>query len=106
MTHDRLKQIDEALFYIVKNDLCDFTIDDGAIVRVGDWGYIKAVDYEPLFKSEREQLEYQAINNETGGQYTFEIIDWVSAMSDDELNDLLNELNDEPDCSIYYTESE
>lgn len=106
MTLDRLKQLDKALFYSVKGDLCDFTLDDGFIVRVGDWGYIKAADYEAVFSSERERLEYQAINNADYTGYTPETIGLVSAMSDRELSEFLDELNDESDCTIYYTEAE
>ena len=105
MTVERLKKIDEALFYSVKNDLCDFTLDDGFIVRVGDWGYIKAVDYEALFTSERERFEYQAINNTDCGHYE-QYVELVSNLSDDDLSTLLDELNDEDDCTIYYTEAE
>lgn len=106
MTVERLRELDRALFNSVTGDLCDFTLDDGFIVRVGEWGYIKAVDYERLFENERERFEYQAINNADYGDYVLETIESVSAMSDDELFEFLDELNDEVDCSIYYTEAE
>lgn len=106
MTIERLREIDETLYYSRRRELYEFTVDDGNLVRMGEWGYMRAEDYEAVFTNEREQLEYQAINNADGGDYRLNTIESVTAMSDDELSEFLSDLNDSGDCLIYYTEAE
>jgi len=63
-------------------------------------------DYESQFKSTRERYEYQAFSNSQSlgleVSYNLEVI---SDLTDNLLDELLEELND-MDCAIYYTTAE
>lgn len=101
MTKERYKELDNYFFYSVK-DLDEFEQDEG-IVRIGEWGYVTEHEYESQFKNNREQYEYQALSNSYQGATT-ENIEKINSMTDEELNDLLQEQNEDPDCAIYYTQ--
>ena len=104
MTKRGFKRLDKKIEPLCR-DLDTFE-EDEEVVRIGDWGYLSVRDYESQFKSTRERYEYQAFSNSQSlgleVSYNLEVI---SDLTDNLLDELLEELND-MDCAIYYTTAE
>lgn len=107
ITYAKFKEYDSILEKTVK-DMDQFKQDE-LIVRIGEWGYIKAEEYENLIPNERIRAEYQALSNKKEIDNSVELyfeIQNIKELSNKELNDLLEKQNQDSDCIIYYTTAE